>query len=226
MRSASTIETDAENRKLKRAIGNVLVDLGEHLLSPIYRRHAGDQAQPPQIPHGLSRPASLTFTQRAYGAHVWPPPNQGATHIRPRTVRRSLEEQVGARVVIPREIVLVQGAPDLFQGSASSRQLQCWPKSHACRQHQQHIRAEIPPSTFHKCRDPRLSDTEIFGSLALSPASLLDVLAQCRHQIGSHLEHAGLSFIKAEIMEHAAPHRRHMTLLGRSRKGDRVCSAK
>ena len=40
MKNASTIEPEEEHRKLKRAIGDVLVDLGEHLLSPIYRRHA------------------------------------------------------------------------------------------------------------------------------------------------------------------------------------------
>ena len=40
MENASAIEPEEEHRKLKRAIGNVLVDLGEDLLSPIYRRHA------------------------------------------------------------------------------------------------------------------------------------------------------------------------------------------
>jgi hypothetical protein len=40
MKNASTLEPEEEHRKLKRAIGDVLVDLGEHLLSPIYRRHA------------------------------------------------------------------------------------------------------------------------------------------------------------------------------------------
>ena len=37
------------------------------------------------------------------------------------------------------------------------------------------------------------------------------VLAQCCHQIGPHLEHTGLGFIEAEIIEHAASRRRDMT---------------
>jgi hypothetical protein len=76
-------------------------------------------------------------------------------------------------------------------------QFQCWPKSQACRQHEQHIRAEVPPSAFHERRDPRLSNPQLFSRLALSPAFLLDVLAQCRHQIGPHLEYSGLGFIEA-----------------------------
>jgi hypothetical protein len=39
MEKASAIEPEEERQKLKRAIGKILVNLGEHLLSPIYRRH-------------------------------------------------------------------------------------------------------------------------------------------------------------------------------------------
>lgn len=39
MKNASTIEPEEEYRKLKLAIGNVFMDLGEHMLSPVYRRH-------------------------------------------------------------------------------------------------------------------------------------------------------------------------------------------
>src|SRR6202022_4245987 len=95
--------------------------------------------------------------------------------------------------------------------AALSGQLQCWPKSQACRQHEQHIRAEIPPSAFHERRDPRLSDPQLFSRLALSPAPLLDVLAQGRHQTGPHREHTGLGFIEAEIIKHAASRRSDMT---------------
>jgi hypothetical protein len=40
MEKAAAIEPEEERQKLKRAIGKILVNLGEHLLSPIYRRHA------------------------------------------------------------------------------------------------------------------------------------------------------------------------------------------
>jgi hypothetical protein len=42
------------------------------------------------------------------------------------------------------------------------------------------------------------------------PAFLVDVLAQCRHQIGPHLEHTGLGFVEAEIIERAASRRSDM----------------
>lgn len=39
MEKAERIEPPEEHKKLKRAIGNIIVDLGEHFLSPVYRRH-------------------------------------------------------------------------------------------------------------------------------------------------------------------------------------------
>jgi hypothetical protein len=39
MEKAEAIEPPEEHKKFKRAIGNIVVDLGEHLLSPVYRRH-------------------------------------------------------------------------------------------------------------------------------------------------------------------------------------------
>jgi hypothetical protein len=39
MEKAGSIEVQEEHQKFKRAVGNTLVDLGEHLLSPVYRRH-------------------------------------------------------------------------------------------------------------------------------------------------------------------------------------------
>jgi hypothetical protein len=39
MERAAVIEPEEERQKLKRAVGKILVNLGEHLLSPIYRRH-------------------------------------------------------------------------------------------------------------------------------------------------------------------------------------------
>jgi hypothetical protein len=40
MAKAETVEPPEEHKKFKRAIGNIVVDLGEHFLSPVYRRHA------------------------------------------------------------------------------------------------------------------------------------------------------------------------------------------
>jgi hypothetical protein len=39
MEKSAAIETADEHRKFKRAVGHILADLGEHLLSPVYRRH-------------------------------------------------------------------------------------------------------------------------------------------------------------------------------------------
>jgi hypothetical protein len=39
MQRSESVEPEAEHRKFKRAVGNVVVDLGEHLLSPVWRRH-------------------------------------------------------------------------------------------------------------------------------------------------------------------------------------------
>jgi hypothetical protein len=39
MKKAENIETTEEHLKFKRAIGNVVTDLGDHLLRPVWRRH-------------------------------------------------------------------------------------------------------------------------------------------------------------------------------------------
>ncbi|PYV36445.1 MAG: hypothetical protein DMG06_30685 [Acidobacteria bacterium] len=39
MEKSGRIEPPDEHQKFKRAVGNIIVDLGEHLLSPVYRRH-------------------------------------------------------------------------------------------------------------------------------------------------------------------------------------------
>jgi hypothetical protein len=39
LEKAKGIEPDEEHRKFTRAVGDMAVDLGEHLLSPVYRRH-------------------------------------------------------------------------------------------------------------------------------------------------------------------------------------------
>jgi hypothetical protein len=39
MEKSATSEPAEEHQKFKRAVGNAIVDLGEHLLSPVYRRH-------------------------------------------------------------------------------------------------------------------------------------------------------------------------------------------
>ena len=93
--------------------------------------------------------------------------------------------------------VLARPGGGLFRprgsSSALSAQLQCWPKSYVCRQHEQHIRAEVPPSTFHERRDSRLRSPSFLAASTLSPAFLLDVLAQCRQRIGPHLSPLTLS---------------------------------
>jgi hypothetical protein len=63
---------------------------------------------------------------------------------------------------------------------------------------------------FIKRADSRLSDPELVSRLTLSPASLLNVLPQCCHQISPHLEHASLSFVESEIVEHATTWRSDM----------------
>ena len=39
MKKSESIETPEEHNNFKRAIGNVVVDLGEHFLRPVWRRH-------------------------------------------------------------------------------------------------------------------------------------------------------------------------------------------
>ena len=39
MRKSEVTEPPEEHQKFKRAVGHAIVDLGEHLLSPVYRRH-------------------------------------------------------------------------------------------------------------------------------------------------------------------------------------------
>ena len=39
MEKSDRIEPPNEHQKFQRAVGNIIVDLGEHLLSPVYRRH-------------------------------------------------------------------------------------------------------------------------------------------------------------------------------------------
>ena len=39
LEKAKGIEPEDEQRKFTRAIGDIVVDLGDHLLSPVYRRH-------------------------------------------------------------------------------------------------------------------------------------------------------------------------------------------
>jgi hypothetical protein len=64
------------------------------------------------------------------------------------------------------------GLERVWLRAALSGQFQRWPKSQARRQHEQHIRAEVPPSPLYERRDPRLSDPQLFSRLALSPASV------------------------------------------------------
>jgi hypothetical protein len=40
LEKAQALEPADEHRKFKRAVGQIALDLGEHLLSPIYRRHS------------------------------------------------------------------------------------------------------------------------------------------------------------------------------------------
>jgi len=39
MEKSESVEPAEEQKKFKRAVGHAIIDLGEHLLSPVYRRH-------------------------------------------------------------------------------------------------------------------------------------------------------------------------------------------
>jgi hypothetical protein len=39
LKKSESIEPPDEHKKFKRAVGHAIVDIGEHLLSPVYRRH-------------------------------------------------------------------------------------------------------------------------------------------------------------------------------------------
>jgi hypothetical protein len=47
MEKSEGIEPAEEQKKFKRAVGHIVVDLGEHLLSPVFRRH------PELVPEGM-----------------------------------------------------------------------------------------------------------------------------------------------------------------------------
>lgn len=39
MKKSEAVEPPEEHQKFKRAIGNIVIDIGEHFLTPVYRRH-------------------------------------------------------------------------------------------------------------------------------------------------------------------------------------------
>jgi hypothetical protein len=39
MEKTESVESADEHKKFKRAVGHAIIDLGEHLRSPVYRRH-------------------------------------------------------------------------------------------------------------------------------------------------------------------------------------------
>jgi hypothetical protein len=92
----------------------------------------------------------------------------------------------------------------LWAPSESARWFHADGAATPCLEGDKHLKAELLPLASNQVGDAGLGDAETFGCFSLGESVFLDVEAQVSHQVGSHLQHGGLGWLKAKIKEHAS----------------------